>query len=56
MRTPYVRYPWGPEGVQSPGSGVTIDCELFDVGAGGLNLGSLKEKQVLLVTKPSLQP
>lgn len=39
------RYPWGPEeGVQSPGPGVTIDCELLGVGAGGLNLASLKEK------------
>lgn len=39
------RYPRGPEeGVQSPGSGVTVDCELLDVGAEGLNLGSLKEK------------
>lgn len=41
--------------VASPGIGVTSDCEPPDMD-NEINSGHLKEQQVLLTTKPFLQP
>jgi hypothetical protein len=54
--TTCVQYPWRlKEDVGSSGTGVTDNCEL-PCGCWDSNPDSLKKQQVLLTTKPSLQP